>query len=163
MTPVLTTRDPMTQTTDGPDSRAWYGEGLRFECTKCGDCCTGDPGVVWVSDEELAAIATELEVSVEDVAHRYVRRVGTGQALFERFNGDCCFFDGTSRRCRVYAARPVQCRVWPFFDSTTASRRAWQQTGEKCPGVGRGELVSATTIVRRVAERVAAKRRAGAT
>ena len=25
----------------------WYRDGLRFQCTQCGNCCTGDPGVVW--------------------------------------------------------------------------------------------------------------------
>ena len=30
-------------------SDAWYAEeGLAFECTGCGDCCTGAPGYVWV-------------------------------------------------------------------------------------------------------------------
>ncbi len=40
-------------TPDGP----WYQDGLRFTCTMCGKCCTGDPGYVWVTDEELAALA----------------------------------------------------------------------------------------------------------
>lgn len=147
---------------DPAPTTPWYRDGLRFECTMCGDCCTGDPGVVWVSAEEIAAIANELEISADDVERRYVRRVGIGQALFERFNGDCCFFDGESRRCTVYGARPVQCRTWPFLENTTASPQAWQHTGQGCPGVGRGALVPATDIVRRVAQRVAAKQRAGA-
>ena len=35
----------------------WYQDGLHFSCTRCGHCCTGEPGYVWVTDEELAAIA----------------------------------------------------------------------------------------------------------
>ena len=26
----------------------WYRDGLRFACTRCGACCTGAPGYVWV-------------------------------------------------------------------------------------------------------------------
>ncbi|MFM7740581.1 MAG: YkgJ family cysteine cluster protein, partial [Planctomycetota bacterium] len=26
----------------------WYKDGLRFQCSQCGDCCTGGAGYVWV-------------------------------------------------------------------------------------------------------------------
>ncbi|MFM1805538.1 MAG: hypothetical protein RL136_2417, partial [Planctomycetota bacterium] len=29
----------------------WYAEGLRFECTQCGNCCSGGPGAVWFTPE----------------------------------------------------------------------------------------------------------------
>jgi len=25
-----------------------YKDGLRFECQRCGSCCRGEPGVVWM-------------------------------------------------------------------------------------------------------------------
>ena len=31
----------------------WYGGGLRFTCTQCGNCCTGQPGYVWISKKEI--------------------------------------------------------------------------------------------------------------
>ena len=37
--------------------KPWYHEGLRFECTGCGDCCTGAPGYVWLTEEEIRALA----------------------------------------------------------------------------------------------------------
>ena len=39
--------------------RLWYRDGLQFECTQCGNCCTGDPGYVWVTPEEIKAIAAK--------------------------------------------------------------------------------------------------------
>ena len=42
---------------DGP----WYRYGLSFECTQCGNCCTGGPGFVWVEEEEIRAIADFLD------------------------------------------------------------------------------------------------------
>ena len=40
----------------------WYHEGLRFECTQCGKCCSGAPGFVWVDDGEVAAMAQVMEM-----------------------------------------------------------------------------------------------------
>ena len=35
----------------------WYRDGLAFSCTRCGACCTGAPGYVWVSAEEIEQLA----------------------------------------------------------------------------------------------------------
>lgn len=42
-------------TESSSDNLPWYAPGLSFTCTQCGNCCTGEPGVVWVSDEEIHA------------------------------------------------------------------------------------------------------------
>jgi Fe-S-cluster containining protein len=122
---------------DGP----WYREGLRFECTQCGNCCTGAPGYVWMSDEEIARLAGLLTIPIAEFCRRYVRKVRGRQSLLEHASGDCVFLDSSSRRCRVYQARPQQCRSWPFWDSNLRSPQAWQATCDVCPGSGRGPLV----------------------
>ena len=38
-------------------SEPWFREGLKFACTGCGDCCTGEPGYVWVNKAEIEAMA----------------------------------------------------------------------------------------------------------
>jgi Fe-S-cluster containining protein len=121
---------------DGP----WYKDGLRFTCTGCGDCCTGDPGFVWVNREDIEALAAETKLDVATFEARYVRNVGVRKSLNERPNGDCVFFDGRTRKCRVYAARPRQCRTWPFWDSNIRTREAWAETCAVCPGSGNGQL-----------------------
>ena len=62
------------------DRNPWYREGLRFRCTRCGNCCRG-AGNVWASDDEIAALAERLELSDADVRNRYTRRAGRGVAL----------------------------------------------------------------------------------
>ncbi len=119
----------------------WYHKGLQFECTQCGNCCTGAPGYVWVNQEEIAAMAGLVKApSIPEFEQQYVRRVGVRKSLREYDNGDCVFFDGTSRRCTVYSARPRQCRSWPFWDSNLRSQGAWAQTCQVCPGSGQGQL-----------------------
>jgi Fe-S-cluster containining protein len=123
------------------DQQPWYREGLRFECTQCGNCCSGEPGYVWVNAEEIAALAQAVgEDNRETFERKYVRRVGMRKSLVELPNGDCVFLDGPSRRCTVYAARPRQCRTWPFWDSNLRSVDTWQQTCDDCPGAGHGRL-----------------------
>ena len=121
--------------------KPWYSNGLRFKCTQCGDCCTGAPGYVWVNKAEIASLAAALgEEDVAQFEQKFVRKVGIRKSLKEFADGACVFFDTDARRCTVYAARPRQCRTWPFWESNLRTEEAWQQTCEVCPGSGRGKL-----------------------
>jgi uncharacterized protein len=136
--------------TSGDD--AWYQDGLRFTCTQCGNCCTGAPGVVWVNDEEIAAIAEYLDKPIGEIRLMHTRprllssnRAG-GTSLTEFANGDCTFLDPDTRRCRVYPVRPRQCRTWPFWNSNLDSEQSWQAAKRTCPGMDCGRLVSLDEI-----------------
>ena len=120
----------------------WYKDGLRFECTQCGDCCTGAPGFVWVNQEEIDALAAKIGVSVDEFEKKYVRKVTGRRSLVEYPNGDCVFFDTEKRNCSVYEARPRQCRTWPWWNSNLESEEAWRETCQACPGSGQGKLYS---------------------
>jgi uncharacterized protein len=121
--------------------QTWYKDGLRFSCTGCGDCCTGDPGYVWVNKREIEAMAAAMKLSIEVFEREYVRLIGIRKSLIEYPNGDCVFFNNQSRKCRIYSARPSQCRTWPFWTSNLASPEAWQEVKERCSGCGRGHVV----------------------
>ena len=99
-------------------SQPWYAEGLRFACTRCGNCCTGQSGFVWVNDEEVRAIAEFRGEPVEEVLGLFTRREGARRSLKERANGDCVFWDREAG-CTVYSVRPRQCRTWPFWECNT--------------------------------------------
>ena len=129
----------------------WYKDGLPFTCTQCGNCCTGAPGVVWVDEAEVEQIAALTGKSSAEVRLLHTRPVGGRVSLAERANGDCTFFDGSTRRCTIYAARPRQCRTWPFWNSNLASPENWRSIQEGCPGAGRGELVPLQEIRRQAA------------
>jgi hypothetical protein len=93
-----------------------------------------------VNKEEVAALADVVGLEVAEFESRYVRKVGIRKSLVEFPNGDCVFFDGESRKCTVYEARPRQCRTWPFWDSNLKDPQAWAETCEVCPGSGKGKL-----------------------
>ena len=127
------------------DETPWYDEGLAFTCTKCGACCTGAPGYVWVNAEEIARLAAFRGESVDDFGRQFVRQVGDQYSLVERPGGDCIFWD---RRvgCTVYPARPIQCQAWPFWPENIASRDDWEHVTSVCPGSGRGRVFTVEEI-----------------
>ncbi len=126
--------------------KPWYADGLKFKCTQCGNCCTGAPGFVWVKKSEIATLAALLDLDVTAFEREYVRNVGIRKSLREFPNGDCVFFDGQSRRCTVYQARPRQCVTWPFWASNLRSPEAWEETCAACPGSGTGRVYNLDEI-----------------
>lgn len=117
----------------------WYGAGLRFSCRRCGACCTGEPGHVWLGDGEAEALAARLGLGVAAFLERHARRVYGLWSLREEADGRCVFFE-PGAGCAVYEARPRQCRTWPFWPRILADREAWEREAVDCPGMGAGEL-----------------------
>jgi len=127
----------------------WYApEGLRFECTECGACCTGPPGYVQINQQEAEAIAAKLGVPVDTVWNQYTREDPTGRSLKETRSPegwDCIFLDRESvpgkALCSVYEARPLQCRTFPWWPEHLRSPKTWARLARECEGVGRGDFV----------------------
>ncbi len=44
----------------------WWEEGLRFTCLGCGRCCRGEPGAIYFTPEEEAAMAAFLGTGTEE-------------------------------------------------------------------------------------------------
>ena len=133
-------------------SDPWYRDGLRFECTQCGHCCSGTPGTVMVSEAEIATLATHLELAVDEFREIYTRSLRKGHvSLRERRGGECVFYSkgvggGSVRGCSVYPSRPRQCRTWPFWRGVVHSEERWSEEATGCPGINRGDLVSCAQI-----------------
>ena len=140
----------MSRSKEGPDNKKkpWYSEGLQFTCTQCGECCSGEPGYVWVDQSEIDAMAVQLQMTSEAFEKRFTRAVGTDRSLVEYPDGDCILLDPTTRKCSVYQSRPIQCRTWPFWDSNLKTKKDWKETYEICPGAGTGRVHSFEDIER---------------
>lgn len=145
----------------------WYSDGLRFECTMCGECCSGAPGYVLFTEEEAAAMCARLGVSRAEFEARYTQDLrmeiaGRSRSLKEietEHGHDCVFLDRKTMPgkalCAIHEVRPMQCRTFPFWPEHVDSLRAWQRLSRSCEGVGRGAVVP----VARVREQVEAHRR----
>ncbi|MEE2907957.1 MAG: YkgJ family cysteine cluster protein [Planctomycetota bacterium] len=136
-------------------SDEWFGDGLQFQCTQCGNCCTGPPGAVWFTDEEGESMANQLGMTLAAFRKRWARRLKDGWSLKETLTEhgwDCVFLDRQTVSgkaiCRLYGARPGQCRTWPFWPENLESRAAWEDARRQtpCPGMGQGPLIPVEDI-----------------
>jgi Fe-S-cluster containining protein len=141
-------------TAEGSQDKPWFADGLNFTCTQCGNCCTGAPGYVWISDEEISRLAEYLKLTTDQVIERYCRKIGGRLSLKEHRSPagqyDCIFLQEIKvpggknrppqlkRICTVYSVRPLQCRTWPFWDGLLASKQNWESAKARCPGIDAG-------------------------
>lgn len=107
---------------------------------------------MWVTEAEIAQIAEFRQQSIGEIKIFHTRLVGARVSLTEFANGDCTFFDPATRRCTIYAARPTQCRTWPFWHSNLRSQDAWARMRQSCPGAGQGPLIPLDVIEAQAAQ-----------
>lgn len=112
----------------------WYQDGLRFECTGCGQCCTGSPGYTWVSIKEIMEIADYLKISIDEFSKKYLRIVGDKISLLEhQVTFDCVFLK--DKKCQIYPVRPTQCRTFPWWPKNLKSLEDWKDAAKHCEGI----------------------------
>ena len=112
----------------------------RFDpaaCEACGGkCCRGESGYIWAKYQEIIDMAAYLEMTVEDFAVQYLRKVKHRYSLTEKQLGEedyaCIFFDETKERCGIYPVRPSQCRTFPFWEQFKQNEK---EVREECPGI----------------------------
>ncbi|MBW2237679.1 MAG: YkgJ family cysteine cluster protein [Deltaproteobacteria bacterium] len=122
----------------------FFDQGLRFECKRCGVCCTGDPGIIYIDKNEVARIAEYISVRDSRFIEKYLYPVRAGYSIRERADGRCLFYqDG----CSIYPVRPSQCKTFPFWFENLRSSRIWRQVARECPGIGCGSLYSKEQIL----------------
>jgi Fe-S-cluster containining protein len=129
-------------------NQPFYAGGLRFSCIRCSACCRYESGFVFLSQNDVKLLATECKMEYTDFVETYCRWIpaGAGEerlSLKETSNYDCVFW---KNGCVVYAARPLQCRAFPFWRSIVFSAGSWDMAKTGCPGMGRGALVSGDEI-----------------
>jgi Fe-S-cluster containining protein len=132
---------------------AWYRDGVRFSCKRCGACCTGRGSIVVVTPREREALARHLGIGVAEFESKHTKTAFDETVLLDDAEtGDCEWLernaDGTTG-CRVNDAKPDQCRSYPFWPRTLASRETWEDEAKRCKGIGAGEVIPEEEIERR--------------
>ncbi len=125
----------------------FYKNGIQFECQGSGKCCTshGEYGFVFLTLKDRQRMAQHLKLSTLQFTKKYCQKSRGFFHLREDLgNPDCLFLK--NKRCTIYAARPTQCRTWPFWPEVLNAKTWSKDVASFCPGVGKGTLHSAETI-----------------
>jgi Fe-S-cluster containining protein len=115
---------------------------MRFECQPgCTKCCDQE-GLVYLSEDDLVRLAAFTGMDVARFERRYVVRTTNILRLRKPRNRQCPFLlaDG----CSVHAAKPTQCRTFPFWPELLDDPKELDAAARYCPGIGKGELVNIT-------------------
>ncbi len=115
------------------------GYAYRFDpsaCRTCGGrCCNGESGRVRVTAEEIGPLA--VAKGLDPAAFRTAYLLPDADAWRLRENRDganyaCALYDRRQQGCSAYAARPRQCRTFPFWEYW---RSRVDELMRECPGV----------------------------
>jgi len=122
----------------------FFDEGIFFSCLNCGACCTGNSGTIYLTEEEISAIADFLQISVSECKEKYLFPFRDSYSVKEKENGDCIFYH---TGCKIQTVKPNQCSSYPFWLENLRSNYKWKQTKASCPGIGKGKLYSKEEIL----------------
>jgi len=106
-------------------------------CDTCGGaCCTGASGYIWVKYPEIEKMADFLNLTIEEFASSYLKKVKHRYSLIEKRldenNFACIFFNNELKQCSIYDVRPRQCRTFPFWETFKNNE---EEVKNECPGI----------------------------
>ena len=114
-------------------------EQLRFECQRCGACCSTWQGRVLVRMEDVPGLAAALGLLPAEFLAGYTKRDSGGRRhLVLKENGFCIFYTGEG--CAVNNVKPGACYAWPFWRRVCTSKRGWEDAARRCPGIDKGRI-----------------------
>ena len=94
---------------------------------------------MYLSEEDILRLAEFLQLAPAEFERRYVYRTKNLRRLRMPRDAPCRFL--TPGGCSVYAARPTQCRTFPFWPEILEDKKEATAAAKYCPGIGKGELI----------------------
>lgn len=143
-------------------------EPIRFECIRCGACCSSKEMLVTVTGRDVSRIALALGLDAGQMLRvidfylhvendplplglRHIDRVRTEKglailALKKNEVGACVFLE--NNLCLIHPARPGVCRAFPFVFFKDARATSWglSALNTLCPGLGQGPEVHSASL-----------------
>jgi len=126
---------------------------LRFECTRCGECCRG-PGRARLSVVDVQRLARFLNLAIADFVERYTELVvfvkpgdasePDAELVLKKAAGACVFLRGDE--CAVHLGKPDGCRLGPFTYGILGSDRNWAHFQRICPGLDHGPDITWASV-----------------
>ncbi|MDI9619382.1 MAG: YkgJ family cysteine cluster protein [Candidatus Nezhaarchaeota archaeon] len=118
------------------------GGKVKLSCSRCGSCCHG-PNVS-LTAFDVCRVAEFLGLHWGELKGRYVAAVIADMVaipVLASRGGLCAFLEFNDKPyCRVYPARPMRCRLYPFIPYSPG-RQDLINLDYCCRGVGFGEVI----------------------
>ena len=135
---------------------------FKFQCTRCGTCCTDRNTIVNLTITDLSRLKNGLNLDIDDlleITSFYVlhesptpeiidkmvippiltERGKSFVALRKKKDGNCIFYNQEKKMCRIYSIRPCLCRTFPFSFRLSENKKIKILITEKgkqyCPGL----------------------------
>lgn len=91
----------------------------EFSCRRCNECCK-KPGFVYLQPGEAASIAEHLGLNEFEFVNQFCELQDRQKLVLKKLSNEHCIFLEDAG-CRIHAAKPVQCREFPYRWRTPAS------------------------------------------
>src|SRR3989338_929103 len=108
---------------------------MRFQCTNAGECCTNPSTQIAVTLGDIMRIKQFTKLPIEKIIPHYVAVNPFGDPekpqtfdLELGLNIPCRFREGN--RCTIYKARPLNCRLFPYWILAHAPQEKIKEIGE---------------------------------
>lgn len=94
---------------------------VRTQCRTCAKkCCSQPYDWVHLTSREAGVLSTASGLPVSEFTELH-RNEATG-GVFQLLNLPCRFYSETDGTCSVYEARPLVCRLFPFYPEPLTGR-----------------------------------------
>ncbi len=99
-------------------TRFAYPEDLRFECSRCGDCCREWQVMLGPGEREHLR-SLDWQGRADDLVALEAVTADGDRAILARHDDGACVFLGAANQCRIHEhfgadAKPLMCRLFPF-------------------------------------------------
>ena len=105
-----------------------------FSCQQCGNCCRRPGGFVYLNESETVNIAHYLKMLPSIFKQQYLSQDLGWLVLSSPKHNPICFLDQKGN-CRIYAARPEQCRSYPNWPEIWTTPENILNETAICPGL----------------------------
>lgn len=97
-----------------------------------------------MSHEDISGAADLLGISVREFKAKFLVRENGIWFIDVSEEEPCPFL--TLNGCKIHAAKPAQCRTYPFWTENMESQNHWKLAAGFCPGIDRGSVVPVKTV-----------------
>jgi len=127
--------------------------GFFFRCTQCGKCCSNEQeGYVFVYGADIAKMSRKLHLSLAEFAEHFLLITPYDYKIWDENLEDTnktrsldtlilnyqqtqdCMFLNEKKECDLYHDRPLQCKLFPFWNMIMTSEPMFKSILEGCEG-----------------------------